>query len=208
MSTPFRETSVTSTETVARMNDLTDPISLLLTRRSQAIPRLTDAGPDADQLRLILTAGARVPDHGKLRPWRFITFRGDRRADFGRFLEQRLREKQPDADAALIEKARTIFTKAPVVIGVVSKSIDHVKIPVWEQHLSAGAACMNILLAATALGFGANWITGWYAFDEGVAAHLGLQEGERMAGFIFIGGMGEQPTERDRPDLAAIVTDY
>ena len=200
---------MTSTDTIeVRTNDLTDTISLLLTRRSQAIAKLTDAGPNADQLRTILTAGARVPDHGKLRPWRFITFEGDRRANFGHFLEQRLRRSKPDAGDAMFDKARTIFTQAPLVIGVVSKAAPHVKIPEWEQYLSAGAACMNIVTAATALGFGVNWITGWYAYDDEVAAHLGLADGERMAGFIFIGGLSEQPTDRERPELATIVTAY
>lgn len=189
-------------------NDLTDTISLLLTRRSHAIMKLTDAGPDADQLRIILTAAARVPDHGKLKPWRFIVFKGDRRAEFGTYLERRLRESKPEAGEALFDKARTIFTEAPVVIGVVSRAAPHVKIPEWEQYLSAGASCMNIVTAATALGFGVQWITGWYAYDRDVASHLGLADHERIAGFIFIGGIEEQPTDRDRPDLATIVSEY
>lgn len=200
---------MTSTDTIeARTNDLTDATSLLLTRRSQAIIRLTDAGPDAGQIRTILTAGARVPDHGKLRPWRFITFQGDRRADFGHFLEQRLRASKPESSDALFDKARTIFTQAPLVIAVVSRAAPHVKIPEWEQQLSAGAACMNIVNAATAQGFGVNWITGWYAYDEEVSAHLGLEAGERIAGFIFIGGLDGQPTDRERPDLSTIVSAY
>ncbi|MGF7161793.1 nitroreductase [Rhodoligotrophos appendicifer] len=202
--------SVSDSETSAppRMNDTTNTMSLLLTRRSQSISKLTSVGPNEDELQLVLRAAARVPDHGKLTPWRFILFRGDKRSKFGEFLEARLRESRPDAGDLLFERARTIFSATPIVIGVVSRTVPHAKIPEWEQHLSAGAACMNIVLAATALGFGAQWITGWYAYDQKVASHLGLTDHERIAGFIFIGGLAEQPTDRDRPQLAAVVTDY
>ncbi|WP_137388917.1 nitroreductase family protein [Rhodoligotrophos defluvii] len=200
--------SVEAAAQQASTNDLTDTVSLLLTRRSQAIANLTDAGPDAKDLRIILTAAARVPDHGKLAPWRYIVFKGDRRAAFGAYLEQRLRASRPDAGELMFEKARTTFTEAPVVIGVVSRAAPHVKIPEWEQYLSAGASCMNIVIAATALGYGVQWVTGWYAYDREVASHLGLADHERMAGFIFIGGMGERPTDRARPDLAALVSEY
>ncbi|WP_342641283.1 nitroreductase family protein [Rhodoligotrophos ferricapiens] len=192
----------------AHTNDLSSTMSLLLTRRSQAIAKLTDAGPNDEDLRTILTAAARVPDHGKLAPWRFIIFKGERRAAFGRFLERHLRETRPDAGDVMFEKARTIFTDAPVVIGVVSRAAPHVKIPEWEQYLSCGASCMNIVTAATALGYGVQWITGWYAYDREVASHLGLADHERMAGFIFIGGMSEQPSDRARPDLAQLVSEY
>lgn len=178
----------------------------LLTRRSVVANNLGEPGPDAEQLRQILTAGARAPDHKKLCPWRFILFEGEARAAFGKVLAEACRAAEPDAGETRLETEANRFLRAPAVIAVISHIVDKPGVPEWEQILSAGAVCQNLLHAANALGFSAQWITEWYAFDAKVCAALGLDEGERVAGFVYIGTAKEPPTERDRPNLDAIVT--
>jgi len=179
-------------------------IDLLLSRRSGSAKAMQEPGPSRKQLEQILQAGARTPDHGKLFPWRFIVFEGKGRARAGDILAEVMtaegeRDKQ-------VEEERGRFLRAPVVIGVVSAAREQHKIPVWEQELSAGAVCQNILIAATALGFVANWISEWYAYHPVVKDRLGLKAGERIAGFIYIGTAKEELEERPRPDMGAIVT--
>lgn len=178
----------------------------LLTRRSVIANNLGEPGPDAEQLRQILTAGARAPDHKKLCPWRFILFEGEARAEFGKVLARACEAAEPDAGATRLETEANRFLRAPVVIAVISHIVDKPGVPEWEQVLSAGAVCQNLLHAANALGFSAQWITEWYAFDAQVCAALGLSEGERVAGFVYIGTAREAPDERDRPDLDAVVS--
>ncbi len=175
-------------------------IEALLTRRSVLAKNLAEPGPTQEQLATILAAAHRVPDHGKIGPWRFIIFSGERRAEFGQLLRSRFAEMNPQAPESLIEAEADRFTRAPLVVGVVSSPIKH-KVPTWEQELSAGAACQNMLLASHALGYGAQWLTEWYAFDKVIDAALGLKEKERMAGFIYIGSVNEAPKERNRPSL-------
>lgn len=185
---------------------MTDALSLLSTRRSIPAINLSEPGPDAEQIRTLLTIGARVPDHGKLAPWRFILFQGAAREAAGvALLELKLAE-EPDLVEARREQELTRLSRAPLVIGVVSTAAMHPKIPVWEQELSAGAVCMNLLTAANAMGFAAQWLTEWYAFDEKVAGIFGLTEGERFAGFVHIGTPKEPPFERPRPDIDALTT--
>lgn len=181
-------------------------IELLLTRRSVSSALMTDEGPDAAALDLILRAGHRVPDHGKLGPWRFIVFEGQARAAFGHVLKDAFLKADPGAgeERASLETLRLL--RAPTVICVVSCAATHVKIPIWEQELSAGAVCQNMLVAATALGFGAQWLTEWYSFDANVAAGLGLTGNERVAGFIYLGGHPGPQEDRVRPDLAERVS--
>ena len=179
-------------------------IDLLLTRRSGSAKAMEGPGPNKKQLAQILQAGARVPDHGKLFPWRFIVFEGKGRERAGDIFADVMeaegeREKQ-------VEEERGRFLRAPVVIGVISSARELHKIPVWEQELSAGAVCQNILIAATALGFVANWLTEWYAFHPVVKEKLGLKPGERVAGFIYIGTARDELEERPRPDMEKIVT--
>lgn len=179
-------------------------IDLLLTRRSGSAKAMEGPGPNKKQLAQILQAGARVPDHGKLFPWRFIIFEGKGRERAGDIFADVMqaegeREKQ-------VEEERGRFLRAPVVIGVISSARELHKIPVWEQELSAGAVCQNILIAATALGFVANWLTEWYAFHPVVKEKLGLKAGERVAGFIYIGTARDKLEERPRPDMEKIVT--
>jgi len=181
-------------------------LDLLLSRRSCAARAMTGPGPSQDQLADILKAGARVPDHGKLFPWRFIVFEGEGRERFAAILADVL--AQENAGPGQIEEWRARVTAAPVAIGVVSRARELIKIPVWEQELSAGAACQNMLIAAHALGFVANWLTEWYAYHPVVKQKLGLQPGERMAGFVYVGSPKEELEERVRPEMDKIVTRF
>jgi len=176
-------------------------LHLLKTRRSVVARDIGPDGPDAEQLREILHAGMRVPDHGKLGPWRFVVFEGSSRIQFGGVLEAAyLANGMPDEDdRRQFERER--FLRAPVVVAVISVLSPQSKIPEWEQILSAGAVCQNILVAASALGFAAQWLTEWYAYDPMVAQALRLHDNERVAGFIYLGSVVSPPRERVRPAL-------
>src|ERR1700716_583218 len=165
---------------------------------------MSGPGPTTSELDTILTIGARVPDHGKLTPWRFIVFEGDARARAGDVIASVFARKNPQAPPAEIEAERRRLTDAPLVIGVVSFTKPHPKIPAWEQELSAGASAMNIVTAASALGYGACWLTGWFAFDRDVLDGLGLKPDEKFAGFIHI-GTATPAEDRPRPSPSGIV---
>jgi nitroreductase len=181
-----------------------DALGLLLTRRSGSAKMMGKPGPDKRQLAEILRAGARAPDHGKLFPWRFIIFQGDGRERAGEILAQAaMADGERDRQ---VEEERGRFLRAPVVIGVISAAREQHKIPVWEQELSAGAVCQNILIAATALGFVGQWVTEWYAYHPAVKAGLGLKPGERVAGFVYLGTAKEDLEERPRPEMEKIVS--
>ena len=181
-------------------------LDVLLSRRSCAARAMTEPGPSKSQLADILRAGARVPDHGKLCPWRFILFEKDGRDRFADILVNVL--SQEGTHPTQIEEWRSRVTAAPVIIGVVSSARELIKIPVWEQEMSAGAVCQNILIASHALGFVANWLTEWYAYHPAVKQKIGLKPGERMAGFIYIGTPKEELVERPRPAMDKIVTHF
>lgn len=183
-------------------------MDLLLSRRSGSAKTMTGPGPSPAELRKILTAGTRVPDHGKLAPWRFIVFEGDGRIRMGEVLVKALRESEPDASAARIEQERIRFVRAPVIVGVVSRVREQIPIPVWEQQLSAGAVCQTMLIAAHALGYVGNWITEWCAYHPAVKDALGLKAGERIAGFLYFGKPAEPLAERPRPDLDSLITRF
>ena len=187
----------------------TSPSTLdyLLTRRSASAKRMTGPGPDPAQLRLILEAGARVPDHGKLAPWRFIVFEGEARKRMGDILAEQVMGER-DATPVRADMERERFLRAPVVVAVVSRARDGIAIPVWEQQLSAGASCMTMLTAAHALGFDACWITEWCAYHPGVLERIGLKAGERIAGFIYLGKSGVPLEDRARPDVDALITRF
>ncbi len=185
-----------------------DALDLLKTRRSVKPIELTDPGPSASQLDTILTVASRVPDHGKLTPWRFIIFEGAARLAAGEKIVEAFRATQPEATPEQVEFERKRLARAPVVVAVVSRAGPHVKIPEWEQVLSAGAAAMSLVFAAHALGFAANWITEWYAYDRRVVDALGLGPNERIAGFVHIGSPIRPPEDRPRPPLADIVTRF
>ena len=185
-----------------------DAIDLLKTRRSVKPREMTGPGPSPAELDTILTIGARVPDHGKLAPWRFILFEGDARVRAGDVIANVFAAKHPQATTAEIEIEKKRLTDAPLVIGIVSFTKPHPKVPAWEQELSAGASAMNIVTAATALGYGACWLTGWFAFDRDVLDGFGLKADEKLAGFIHIGKPTRPNEDRPRPDLGAIVTRF
>lgn len=188
---------------------LPNALELLSKRRSVKATELDEPGPDEQTLRGMLEIAIRVPDHGKLGPWRFIVLRDDGRAGAGGVLAERWQALHPEAspEQAALEGAR--FLRAPVVVAVVSSpNPKAVKIPMWEQQLSAGAACQNLLNAALFSGFGAQWLTEWYAYDDGVADAFGLSEHERIAGFVYIGSHSEAPDERNRPTFEARVSSW
>ena len=181
-------------------------LDLLLSRRSGSAKAMTGPGPAPDQLRQILAAGARVPDHGKLAPWRFIVFEGDGRARMGELLATAILETEPEASPERIALERARFLRAPIVLGVVSRVREGLPIPEWEQILSAGACCMTMAIAAHSMGFVVNWITEWCAYHPRVREGLGLKSGERIAGFLYIGKPAAPLQERVRPDLDTLVS--
>ncbi len=184
-------------------------LDFLLTRRSVKPMAMSAPGPSAAELERILTAAARVPDHKKMVPWRFIVFQGDARARFGDVLAEACAAEEKEPPTAMrLETERKRFLDAPLVVGVISRVVPHVGAPEWEQLLSAGAACFNLSLAANALGYASNWLTGWYAYSPMVKSRLGLANNERVAGFIYIGTATERPEDRERPALTSIVTHY
>ena len=185
-----------------------DAIDLLKTRRSVKPIELTGPGPAAGELETLLTVASRVPDHGKLTPWRFIVFDGAARLKAGETIAEIFRADHPEATADQIAFERNRLARAPLVVAVVSRAAPHVKIPEWEQVLSAGAAAMNLVTAAHALGFAANWITEWYAYDRRVLDALGLAPSEKIAGFVHIGRPAKPPEDRPRPPLQEIVTRF
>jgi nitroreductase len=187
---------------------MNESLSRLLQRRSVPPRWLGEPGPGEQEIETLLKVASRVPDHGKLVPWRFILIQGEARRRLGDVLATAFKADNPEASADQVASERERFTQAPLVVAVVSRVVPHVKIPDWEQELSAGAVCMNLLNGATALGYGASWLTGWAAFDRRVLDGLGLTPGERIAGFVHIGTAKETPTDRDRPDLDAIVTRF
>ena len=186
---------------------MTDLLPFLKTRRSVKPAAMREPGPTPAQLDEILQIASRVPDHGKYAPWYFLVFSGDTRRSVGLKLEELYLQKFPDANAAQLEHERTKFLRAPLVIAVVSR-IREGKNPQWEQLLSAGAACYNLCLAANAHGFASNWLTEWYSYDAQFKAYLGVAPTDNFAGFIYLGTAAETPADRDRPDLAKIVTHW
>jgi nitroreductase len=172
-------------------------LALLARRRSASPQAMTGPGPSPEALQTLLRLAARAPDHGKLFPWRFVILQGEAKAAFVHALEP-LAADQPGPEKALATLAK--LRNPPLTVAVISRVIE-CPIPEWEQILSAAAVCQNLLLAADAMGFGANWITDWYAYDDRAKALLGLEPGERVAGFVHLGTPGEAPLERVRPEV-------
>lgn len=196
-----------SLKNVTSARKLPNMLEFLLHRRSSKVKNLVLPGPDESQTDLILKAAARVPDHGKLAPWRFIVLAGDGRKKAGAFLKSAFLTEEPDASPAKLELEAERFCRAPVVIAVIS-SMKEGKTPEWEQILSAGAACFNLCLAANAQGFATCWLTEWYVYNLAFQKSMGLGDRERFAGFIYIGTPATAPEERERPDLAKIVSRF
>jgi nitroreductase len=185
-----------------------DALELLRTRRSIKPIELLGPPPSAAEIETLLTVASRVPDHGKLAPWRFIVFEGDARLAAGEAIAAAFRTNYPQADAEQVATERRRLARAPLVIAVVSRASPHVKIPEWEQVLSAGAAAMSLVLAAHALGYAASWITEWYAYDRRVLDAFGLGANERVAGFVHVGRARQPAPDRPRPPLAEIATRF
>lgn len=180
-------------------NDFSSPIRYFLTRRSAKPRDLAAPGPDGEQFRQILTAAMRTPDHGKLAPWRFVIVGEDQRAKLADVLTSAYRAEKPEAGRLEIEAMEQFAHQAPTLVVALSSPVPGSKIPLWEQELSAGAACMNLLHAATALGFGGGWLTGWPTYNDQVRDAFG-EPHERIAGFIFIGTPSRPLEERPRPE--------
>lgn len=181
-------------------------IDYLASRRSVPAFQMCEPGPDRAELEAILTLAMRVPDHGKLAPWRFVVYRGEERQRIGEELLKLALAKTPDLSDEMIAVERSRFTRAPVVVAVISTAALHAKIPEWEQVMSAGAVCLNLLMAANAHGYVSNWLSEWFAFDERAHGLLGVASGEKVAGFIHIGSTTFPITERPRPTLADVVS--
>jgi nitroreductase len=189
-------------ERLAAANPSEEMLTILLRRRSLTVKDMIGPGPSQDEIDLILTIGSRVPDHKKQVPWRFLTIEGDARHKAGEKLRSIFAKNNPDTDNDLLDFEQNLLTRAPLVITVISTAKpDNPKVPEWEQILTAGAVCQNILLASNALGFAGQWLSEWYAYDDEFLAHLGLSKDERIAGFIYIGTAGKEPAERGRPDI-------
>ena len=189
-------------------NDLSTTAALLATRRSAKPRDMIAPGPDAGQLRRILEAAIRVPDHGKLNPWRFVIIEADQRPAFADLLEQAYRAEKPDAGRLELEAMVQFAHQAPVTVAVLSTPTENSSIPLWEQQLSAGAACMNLLLATHAAGFVGSWLTGWPAYNGAVLASLGGAPTDRIAGFLFLGSPSRPLEERPRPAYEAVVSTW
>jgi nitroreductase len=193
----------TASEGIAAMNET---IALLARRRSLAPTNMTGPGPSVAEIETLLTIASRVPDHGKLAPWRFILFQGAARDRAGRIALALKLADDPALDEAGRAAERQRFSRAPLVVAVVSRAAPHVKIPEWEQTLSAGAACMNLTIAANALGYVTGWVSEWCAYDRRFGAAISLAEHERVAGFIHVGRPTIVMEDRPRPALTDIVT--
>lgn len=191
----------------AMFNDRSTPLSLLSTRRSGKPRDLAAPGPDATQLQQILEIAARTPDHGKLAPWRFVIVPTDKRAVLAQTITDAYRAERPQAARLEIEALEQFATQAPALVVVLSSPKIDSHIPLWEQQLSAGAACMNLLHAAHALGFAGGWLTGWSAYSDAVRDAFGA-EPERIAGYLFLGTPGKQLEERPRPDPQKIISTW
>ena len=188
-------------------NDLSSTAALLATRRSGKPRDMVAPGPDATQLHRILAAAMRVPDHGKLNPWRFVIIEDGQRRAFANLLTSAYRAENPSADNASLAPLEQFAMQAPALVAVISSPVEH-KVPVWEQQLSAGAACMNLLIATHAAGFVGSWLTGWPTYSAKVLESLGGSGEDRIAGFMFLGSPSRELDERPRPTYEAVVSTW
>lgn len=180
--------------------------ALLLRRSTQADMLGGGAGPDEKQLQDLLTIAARVPDHRRVVPFRFIVFKEEARARAGKILGKCYKEANPEASKDDVAREEKRFLRAPTIIAVVSKVDSQHKTPEWEQILTAGAVCENLLLASSSYGFAAQWLTEWYAYNRDVLQNFGLVDAEKIAGFIYIGEATKPPKERKRPVLDELIS--
>ena len=194
---------------MSELNNLdSETIDFLTTRRSTVARMMDEPGPSDDEIKKIMEAGMRVPDHGRLTPWRFIVIRGDARDTIGNVIADAFKRNNPDAIEEQIEIEQERLTRAPVVIAVVSRVQKEHKIPEWEQMLSAGAACQTMLIAAQSMGYAAQWLTEWYAYDDDVKAAIGAEAGDEIAGFVYLGTGTGKLSDRARPEYDNIVSEW
>ncbi|MGB0630470.1 MAG: nitroreductase family protein [Alphaproteobacteria bacterium] len=194
---------------MSELNNLdSDTIDFLTTRRSTVARMMDGPGPTDDDLRKIMEAGMRVPDHGRLTPWRFIVIRADAREKLGDVIADAYKKNNPDAIEEQVEIEQERLTRAPVVIAVVSRVQKEHKIPEWEQVLSSGAACQTMLIAAQSMGYAAQWLTEWYAYDPSVKTAIGADADDEIAGFLYLGNGTGELTDRARPDYDEIVSEW
>ena len=183
-------------------------IELLRRRRSLPPQGMAGPGPGPEEIETLLTIASRVPDHGKLTPWRFLVFEGAARDRAGAIAARILQSNDPSISEARRQAELTRFSRAPLVIGVISRAAPHVKIPEWEQVLSAGAACANLVIAANAMGYVTAWLTEWCAYDRRFCEAIGVGADEKIAGFVHIGRPNMVSEDRPRPALAAVVSRF
>jgi nitroreductase len=172
------------------------------------IPELKEPAPSDAEIETLIRIASRVPDHGRLEPWRFIVYRGEARERIGEKLAELAEKREGPLPEGRILQERSRFSRAPLVIGVISVPRQNPKIPQWEMFLSGGAAAMNLVIAANAMGYSTNWITNWYSDVEEGRRILGVAPHERVIGFIHIGSFGGQVSERPRPDVTKLYSDY
>ncbi len=190
------------------LNDRSSLLSFLRSRKSASAKAMGPPGPTAAQCDEILHIAVRVPDHGKLNPWRFVVFEGTAREDVGKQFAERWAVLHPEHGNESLDFQQGLFARAPLVIVVVSTAAQHVKIPVWEQQMSSAAVCYNVVLAAQALGFDAQWLSDWVAYDAGTKAAMGIAAVENVAGVIYVGTSTVALEDRPRPDVPGLVTKW
>ncbi len=183
-----------------------ETLTTLNTRRSTLAKQLSAPGPDDEQIKLLIRLASRVPDHGKLNPWRFLVIKGKKRQKLGEIISKIKAKEFPDLHQEILSFEKNRFLRAPVIIGIISAMQEHPKIPKWEQILSAGAVCQNLLIGCNALGLAAQWLTEWYAYNEEFLEQIGIKPNEKIAGFIYIGTASSSTTERTRPDYQSLIT--
>jgi nitroreductase len=191
---------------MTHLNDTSSVLAFLKSRKSASAKAMTGPGPTSEQLSEILEIAVRVPDHGKLSPWRLVLFEGEARAKVGEAFAQVWAKNSPEHGADTLTFQRGLFLRAPIVLAVVSTAAPHFKIPVWEQQMSAAAVCYNVVLAATAMGFAVQWQSDWVAYDVGAKAVMGIKDAEQVAGLIYIGQSTVVLEDRSRPDAAILLT--
>jgi nitroreductase len=191
---------------MTQFNDTSSLLAFLKSRKSGSAKAMKGPGPNAQQLSDMLQLAVRVPDHGKLAPWRFISFSGEARHDVGVAFAARWQALHPEHGADSVAFQAGLFARAPVVVTVVSTATEHTKIPVWEQQMSAAAVCFNMVLAAQAFGFDAQWQSDWVAYDDDAKAAMGLTAKEKVAGIIYIGTASGPLEDRPRPDAEVLHT--
>ena len=185
-----------------------DTLKLLLTRRSTTADLMSGPGPSEAELRNIILAASRVPDHRRVVPFRFVVIKDEQRKQLGIALGAIFKENNPEAEQRAIDYEASRFLRAPIVLTVVAALDEGHKTPIWEQTLTVGAVCQNALIACNASGFAAQWLTEWYTFDGAFKEKLGVSEDEKIAAFIYIGSATQNPKERLRPDIDSLISTY